>query len=160
MLITVDNKGVLRSNLISAATYNVETLQFAISTDLAKENEIYLSIYSTSNKLYDVVHLVPTRVYDSKHDLFTIAQSQSLRVGNNERVILKLLFLNKFKNNEIISNCLECRLNVADYNFSRQISLLQEVSLTVASYYEKITSMYNQLVMKEETVNDNTELHL
>ena len=102
MLITVDNKGILRSNLISAATYNVETLQFAISTDLAKENEIYLSIYSTSNKLYDVVHLVPTRVYDSKHDLFTIAQSQSLRVGNNERVILKLLFLNKFKNSTVV----------------------------------------------------------
>ncbi len=97
MVVTVDNKGVMRSGIISAATYDIEGLEFAISTALAKDYEVYLSLYSVANKLYDVVRLTPLRAYDSTHTLYTLIPAQTLRVGNNERVIMKLVFLNKTK---------------------------------------------------------------
>jgi len=110
MLVTVDNKGIMRSNMISAATYEIEDLQFAISTILAKDYEVYLSLYSIANKLYDVVRLTPLRVYDTNHTLFSLIPAQKLRVGNNERVIMKLVFLNRIKDQQVVSNSAECKL--------------------------------------------------
>lgn len=149
MVVTVDNKGVMRSGIISAATYDIEELQFAISTTLAKDYEVYLSLYSVANKLYDVVRLTPLRAYDSNHTLYTLIPAQTIRVGNNERVIMKLIFLNKIKDQSVVSNSAECKLQTANYKFTRQIAIAQEVQLATADYFEKISEMYNKLMKGE-----------
>lgn len=149
MVVTVDNKGVMRSGIISAATYDIEGLEFAISTALAKDYEVYLSLYSVANKLYDVVRLTPLRAYDSTHTLYTLIPAQTLRVGNNERVIMKLVFLNKTKDQQVVSNSAECKLQTANYKFTRQIAIAQEIQLATADYFEKISEMYNKIMKGE-----------
>ena len=149
MVVTVDNKGIMRSGIISSATYDIEEMQFAISTTFAKDYEIYLSIYSIANKLYDVVRLTPLRAYDSNHTLYTLIPAQTIRVGDNEKVIIKLIFLNKIRSQQVVSNPAECKLQTANYKFTRQIAIAQEIQLATADYFEKISTMYNKLMKGE-----------
>ena len=149
MIVTVDNKGIMRSGIISVATYDIEELQFAISTTFVKDYEVYLSLYSVTNKLYDVVRLTPLRAYDATHTLYTLIPAQIIRVGNNERVIMKLIFLNKVKDQQVVSNSAECKLQTANYKFTRQIAIAQEVQLATADYFEKISEMYNKIMKGE-----------
>lgn len=149
MVVTVDNKGIMRSGIISAATYDVEDLQFAISTTFVKDYEVYLSLYSVTNKLYDVVRLTPLRAYDTTHTLYTLIPAQKLRVGNNEKVIMKLIFLNKVKDQQVVSNSAECKLQTANYKFTRQIAIAQEIQLATANYFEQISKMYDEIMKGE-----------
>ena len=156
MVVTLDKQGVMRSGIVSAGSYALEDLQFSIPTEMARENEIYLRIYSVVNKLYEVVRLTSIRPYDFHHTLYTVIPGQKVRINENERVILKLIFLNKTRDAQLVSNSVECKLQIANYNFTRQIAIAQEIQLATADYFEKISAMYNELV-KGETVNDSDE---
>lgn len=149
MVVTLDKKGVMRSGIVSAGSYALEDLQFSIPTEMARENEIYLRIYSVANKLYEVVRLTGIRPYDFHNTLYGVIPGQKVRINENERVILKLIFLNKTRDAQLVSNSVECKLQIANYNFTRQIAVAQEIQLATADYFEKISAMYNELVKGE-----------
>lgn len=149
MVVTLDKKGIMRSGIVSAGSYALEDLQFSIPTEMARENEIYLRIYSVANKLYEVVRLTSIRPYDFHNTLYGVIPGQKVRISENERVILKLIFLNKTRDAQLVSNSVECKLQIANYNFTRQIAIAQEIQLATADYFEKISAMYDELVKGE-----------
>lgn len=151
MIITIGKQGAITNKLVG--TQDLDVMQFSIDNSLVRTNEVYLRLYSIKNKLYDIVRLRNVKPQDASHQLYAIVPEQKIRV-NNEKVIMKLIFLGRDGESCTVSSPMECVISTDNYSFTRQTAIAQEIQLSVADYYNKIYAMYQQL-NKEENINDN-----
>lgn len=151
MIITIGKQGAIMNKIVG--TQDLDVMQFSIDNSLVRANEVYLRLYSIKNKLYDIVRLRNVKPQDASHQLYAIVPEQKIRV-NNEKVIMKLIFLGRDGESCTVSSPMECVISTDNYSFTRQTAIAQEIQLSVADYYNKIYAMYQQL-NKEENINDN-----
>lgn len=151
MIITIGKQGTIMNKIVG--TQDLDVMQFSIDNSLVRTNEVYLRLYSIKNKLYDIVRLHNVKPQDASHQLYAIVSEQKIRV-NNEKVIMKLIFLGRDGESCTVSSPMECVISTDNYSFTRQTAIAQEIQLSVADYYNKIYAMYQQL-NKEENINDN-----
>ena len=151
MIITIGKQGTIMNKIVG--TQDLDVMQFSIDNSLVRTNEVYLRLYSIKNKLYDIVRLRNVKPQDASHQLYAIVPEQKIRV-NNEKVIMKLIFLGRDGESCTVSSPMECVISTDNYSFTRQTAIAQEIQLSVADYYNKIYAMYQQL-NKEENINDN-----
>lgn len=151
MIITIGKQGAIMNKIVG--TQDLDVMQFSIDNSLVRANEVYLRLYSIKNKLYDIVRLRNVKPQDASHQLYAIVPEQKIRV-NNEKVIMKLIFLGRDGESCTVSSPIECVISTDNYSFTRQTAIAQEIQLSVADYYNKIYAMYQQL-NKEENINDN-----
>ena len=152
--IIVDAKSQLRPLALNThMEINIEEIDWCVDTALTRDVEIYVIIHGQTSGLIDIVRLVPMHPYDKTHTVYRVGAGQNIRV-NNEKITAQMLILKKFTQGMTVSNYISFIIKTENYSLTRQVAIVQDLSLSMAAYYQAVAGMYNEL-KKGEVIDDH-----
>lgn len=149
-----ENNKIRATNFSPTTYYNIEELNFYISTHFGAQVQVFLILQNT-NKLYEIVELKRAGV-QGQSILYKLPINQILRV-NNEQVSMSLMVLDYNNSLYYYSRPVTMCITTEHYELARQVYIAKEVGSVVQSCYAQILDLtaknqniYNILQERED----------
>lgn len=132
----------------SVVHYNIEDLNFYISSRaFPSQVQVFLILKSQSG-LYEIVELHKAGT-SGQNILYKIPINQTLRI-TDEETIMQIMVLDYNIPTYYLSNTVKINICTNNYKLARQVYIAQEVGATVQDYYAKIIALSEKLLEKGE----------